>query len=166
MGRRAEIAYGRRILRKCKAKKEIVDAVEEVMKNGRKAIKGKCPTCGTVMFKILGGKATPRRRACGNADPCESAGLSKLCRNNWRTSSSRHIPFRSPAPDSCSLITRTGLELVGARMFAPSTELVQKYSEAIVSANDPQDRRIGIDSRLHHPEPFRLIPRRSGGGAR
>jgi hypothetical protein len=41
---------------KCKAKKEIVDAVEETMKNGRKAIKGKCPTCGTVMFKILGGK--------------------------------------------------------------------------------------------------------------
>ncbi len=44
---------------KCKAKKEIIDAVEEVMKNGRKAIKGKCPTCGTVMFKILSGKATP-----------------------------------------------------------------------------------------------------------
>ena len=43
---------------KCKAKKEIVNAVEEVMKNGRRAIKGKCPTCGTVMFKILGGKAT------------------------------------------------------------------------------------------------------------
>ena len=43
---------------KCKAKKEIVDAVEEVMKNGRKAIKGRCPTCGTVMFKILGGKAS------------------------------------------------------------------------------------------------------------
>jgi uncharacterized Zn finger protein (UPF0148 family) len=44
---------------KCKAKKEISDAFEETMKNGRKAIKGKCPTCGTVMFKILGGKATP-----------------------------------------------------------------------------------------------------------
>jgi hypothetical protein len=44
---------------KCKAKKEISNAVEETMKNGRKAIKGKCPTCGTVMFKILGGKATP-----------------------------------------------------------------------------------------------------------
>src|SRR5688572_4332347 len=40
------------------------------------------------------------------------------------------------------LITRTGLELVGARMFGPSAELVQHYSEAIVSANDPQDRRI------------------------
>lgn len=40
------------------------------------------------------------------------------------------------------LITRTGLELVGARMFAPSAELVNKYSEVIVSADDPQDRRI------------------------
>jgi ribosomal protein S27E len=43
---------------KCKAKNEIVHAVEEVMKNGRRAIKGVCPTCGTVMFKILGGKAS------------------------------------------------------------------------------------------------------------
>ncbi|HWW03539.1 MAG TPA: DUF5679 domain-containing protein [Candidatus Acidoferrum sp.] len=43
---------------KCKAKKEIVDGAEETMKNGRKAIKGKCPTCGTVMFKILGGKGS------------------------------------------------------------------------------------------------------------
>jgi hypothetical protein len=42
---------------KCKARKEIADAVEETMKNGRKAIKGKCPTCGTVMFKIVGSKA-------------------------------------------------------------------------------------------------------------
>ena len=41
------------------AKKEITEAVEETMKNGRKAIKGKCPTCSTVMFKILGGKAAP-----------------------------------------------------------------------------------------------------------
>lgn len=44
---------------KCKAKKEISNGVEETMKNGRKAIKGKCPTCGTVMFKILGKSATP-----------------------------------------------------------------------------------------------------------
>ena len=40
------------------------------------------------------------------------------------------------------LISRTGLELVAARMFAPSPELVQQYSEVIISANDPQDRRI------------------------
>ncbi|MFN0068000.1 MAG: DUF5679 domain-containing protein [Limisphaerales bacterium] len=44
---------------KCKAKKPIAEAVEEVMKNGRKAVKGKCPTCGVVMFKILGGKGVP-----------------------------------------------------------------------------------------------------------
>lgn len=40
------------------------------------------------------------------------------------------------------LISRTGLDLVAARMFAPSAELVQKYSEAVVSTNDPQDRKI------------------------
>ncbi len=39
------------------------------------------------------------------------------------------------------LITRTGLDLVGARMFAPSAELVKKYSDETISANDPQDRR-------------------------
>ncbi|HLP78172.1 MAG TPA: nucleoside-diphosphate kinase [Candidatus Paceibacterota bacterium] len=40
------------------------------------------------------------------------------------------------------LITRTGLELAAVRMFAPSQELVKQYSEAIISQNDPQDRRI------------------------
>jgi hypothetical protein len=55
---------------KCKTKKEIVDGVEETMKNGRKAIKGKCPTCGTVMFKILGGKAaSPPTTATTTAEP-------------------------------------------------------------------------------------------------
>lgn len=50
---------------KCKAKKEIAEAVEVTTKNGRKAIKGKCPTCGTVMYKILGGKAAPPATAVG-----------------------------------------------------------------------------------------------------
>jgi nucleoside diphosphate kinase len=40
------------------------------------------------------------------------------------------------------LLSRTGLELVAARMFAPSEELIKKYAEATISANDPQDRRI------------------------
>jgi nucleoside diphosphate kinase len=40
------------------------------------------------------------------------------------------------------LLTRTGLELVAARMFAPGAELVKKYSEETISANDPQDRKI------------------------
>ena len=41
---------------KCKAKKEMQnrDASEVVMKNGRKALKGTCPTCGTKVFRILG----------------------------------------------------------------------------------------------------------------
>ena len=39
---------------KCKSKKEIKDSAEVTMKNGRKAMKGKCPTCGTGMFRILG----------------------------------------------------------------------------------------------------------------
>ena len=40
------------------------------------------------------------------------------------------------------LITRTGCELVSARMFAPSAALVKEYAEETISANDPQDRRI------------------------
>ncbi|MSU59750.1 MAG: nucleoside-diphosphate kinase [Pedosphaera sp.] len=40
------------------------------------------------------------------------------------------------------LISRTGLDLVAARMFAPSPALVKDYSEVVVSAFDPQDRRI------------------------
>jgi hypothetical protein len=54
---------------KCKAKKPISDGVEETMKNGRKAIKGKCPTCGTVMFKILGKSATAPAAPAAPATP-------------------------------------------------------------------------------------------------
>jgi Zn finger protein HypA/HybF involved in hydrogenase expression len=43
---------------KCKAKKEMVDAKEITMKGKggvqRKAMTGKCPTCGTKMFRIMG----------------------------------------------------------------------------------------------------------------
>jgi nucleoside diphosphate kinase len=40
------------------------------------------------------------------------------------------------------LITRTGLDLVDIRMFAPSIELIREYAETIVSAHDTQDRKI------------------------
>jgi nucleoside diphosphate kinase len=40
------------------------------------------------------------------------------------------------------LTTRTGLELAGLRMFAPSTELVNAYAETLVSATDPDDRKV------------------------
>lgn len=38
---------------KCKAKREIKDSERITMKNGKPALKGTCPTCGTGMFKIL-----------------------------------------------------------------------------------------------------------------
>ena len=38
---------------KCKAKQEMKDAKEVTMKNGRPAMKGVCPKCGTGMYKIL-----------------------------------------------------------------------------------------------------------------
>ena len=41
---------------KCKAKRKIADAKEIKMANGRPAMKGKCPVCGTGMFKILSPK--------------------------------------------------------------------------------------------------------------
>jgi len=39
---------------KYKVKKEMKDTSEITMKNSRKAMKGKCPDCGTGMFRILG----------------------------------------------------------------------------------------------------------------
>lgn len=39
---------------KCKEKREIKNSNEVTMKNGRKAMKGECPNCGTGMFRILG----------------------------------------------------------------------------------------------------------------
>jgi len=38
---------------KCKAKKMMSEANVVTMKNGRAAARGKCPDCGTGMYKIL-----------------------------------------------------------------------------------------------------------------
>ena len=38
------------------------------------------------------------------------------------------------------LISRTGLDLVGGRMFAPSLELAERYAETIVTETDPRHR--------------------------
>jgi hypothetical protein len=46
----AEIGY----CMKCKQKREMKETTEVTMKNGRKALKGKCTVCGTGMYKILG----------------------------------------------------------------------------------------------------------------
>ncbi|MCL4364850.1 MAG: DUF5679 domain-containing protein [Candidatus Marsarchaeota archaeon] len=39
---------------KCKEKREIKNAKQVEMKNGRKATTGQCPVCGTKMFRIGG----------------------------------------------------------------------------------------------------------------
>ena len=41
---------------KCKAQREIKDAKQITMKNGRPATEGACPVCGTKIFKIGAGK--------------------------------------------------------------------------------------------------------------
>src|SRR5213595_3443675 len=38
------------------------------------------------------------------------------------------------------LISRTGLDLVGGRMFAPGLELTKRYAETIVTETDPRHR--------------------------
>ena len=38
---------------KCKAKRVMTEASVVTMKNGRPAARGKCPSCGTGMYKIL-----------------------------------------------------------------------------------------------------------------
>ncbi|MEK6728234.1 MAG: DUF5679 domain-containing protein [Candidatus Omnitrophota bacterium] len=48
----AEIGY----CVKCKGKKTIKDEQRVTMKNKRLAVKGKCPDCGTGMYRILGKK--------------------------------------------------------------------------------------------------------------
>ena len=37
---------------RCKVKREMKDAKQVTMKNGRPAIKGVCPVCGAGMYKI------------------------------------------------------------------------------------------------------------------
>ena len=39
---------------KCKASREMKEEQKVTMKNQRQAMKGKCPDCGTGMYKILG----------------------------------------------------------------------------------------------------------------
>ena len=39
---------------KCKAKRKMKNAQSITMKNGKPAVSGTCPVCGTKMFKISG----------------------------------------------------------------------------------------------------------------
>ncbi len=57
------------------------------------------------------------------------------------------------------LFTRTALDLVAARMFAPSRELAEEYASVIVTAKEPGNRRIQmlirqyiLDNYAPHPQ--------------
>ena len=39
---------------KCKKQQTVKDGETVTMKNGRKALKGKCTVCGTSVYKMLG----------------------------------------------------------------------------------------------------------------
>jgi len=56
------------------------------------------------------------------------------------------------------LISRMELDLVAARMFAPSPGLVKEYGPIVVSANDEYDRRIQEEIRSYIEENFTPDP--------
>ena len=41
---------------KCREKREIKNPEEVTMKNGRNAVQGTCPVCGTKLFRMVGKK--------------------------------------------------------------------------------------------------------------
>ena len=41
---------------KCREKREIQNPKEVTMKNGRNAVEGTCPVCGTKLFLMVGNK--------------------------------------------------------------------------------------------------------------
>jgi hypothetical protein len=41
---------------KCREKREMKDPKEVTMKNGRDAVEGVCPVCGTKLFRMVGKK--------------------------------------------------------------------------------------------------------------
>jgi len=41
---------------KCRTRREITDAKRVTLKNGRPALEGTCPVCGTKMVKLVSGK--------------------------------------------------------------------------------------------------------------
>lgn len=48
---------------KCREKREMKDAKEVEMKNGRPAMEGVCPVCGTKLFRMMPGAASGEKKA-------------------------------------------------------------------------------------------------------
>lgn len=45
---------------KCREKREIKNAEDVTMKNGRPAVQGVCPICGTKLFRMVSGGAAAK----------------------------------------------------------------------------------------------------------
>ena len=58
---------------KCRAKREIKDPQEVTMKNGRPAMKGVCPVCGTAIFRIGSGSASTASSSAGEGAGSKSS---------------------------------------------------------------------------------------------
>ncbi len=46
---------------KCRKKVELKSPQEVTLKNGRKAIKGKCPNCGTTVYVFVSSKSRKKK---------------------------------------------------------------------------------------------------------
>ncbi len=58
---------------KCRKKSEMVATQEVTMSNGKLAMRGKCRTCGTGMYKILGSaKKKPEAAAAPKTEDAKS----------------------------------------------------------------------------------------------
>jgi len=64
---RVEVQVANGYCVKCKTSREIKDAKQITMKNGRPATQGLCPVCGTKIFKIGGGASAAAPAASGTA---------------------------------------------------------------------------------------------------
>ncbi len=62
---------------KCKNKREMKDATQVKMKNGRPAMKGKCSKCGTGMYKILPSAGAKKGRAGAGSKKSKKSKKSK-----------------------------------------------------------------------------------------
>jgi len=68
---------------KCRQKREIKDAQQVTMQNGRPATKGVCPVCGTAMFRIgagagaSAGSGASAGASAGSKGSARSTGKSK-----------------------------------------------------------------------------------------
>src|SRR2546427_7241319 len=75
---------------KCKAKRKISNPQQVKMANGRPALKGVCPVCGTGMFKILPPKQA--RRTPKPRPPASATGGSRFRGDGRRYGTTRRVP--------------------------------------------------------------------------